>query len=78
MKRIGARIEKGLKRSRLTPSLHEGAVTKLVVREDRVQIVVEVTPVLRGCAYKPEIRRSHPDQRPRGEIELSTAARQSR
>ncbi len=56
MTRIGDRIEKGLRRSRITPSRHEGAVTKLVVREDRVQIIIEVTPVLRGCAYEPEMR----------------------
>ena len=56
MTRIGGRIEKGLKRSRVTPSRHEGTVTKLVVREDRVQIIIEVTPVLRGCAYEPEVR----------------------
>ena len=60
MTRIGERIEKGLKRSRVTSSRHEGAVTKLVVREDRVQIIIEVTPVLRGCAYEPEMRSVSP------------------
>ena len=29
-------------------------ISKLVVRDDRVQIKVEVTPVLRGCVYEPE------------------------
>jgi predicted nucleotidyltransferase component of viral defense system len=33
-----------------------GAVTKLVVRGEGVQIKIEVTPVLRGCVYEPELR----------------------
>lgn len=33
------------------------AINKLVVRtRDRIQIKVEVTPILRGCVYDPEIR----------------------
>lgn len=56
MKRIAGRVEKGLKGSRVTQSTHENAVTKLVVREAGVQIKIEVTPVLRGCAYEPEVR----------------------
>lgn len=32
-------------------------ITKLIVRaRDRTQIKIEVTPVLRGCVYEPEIR----------------------
>lgn len=34
----------------------EGAVTKLLARGDGVQIKIEVTPVLRGCVYEPEMR----------------------
>ncbi len=34
----------------------EGAVTKLFARDDRVQIKIEVTPVLRGCVFEPELR----------------------
>jgi len=56
MRRIADRIAKGLPRSRITQTVHERAVTKLVVREHRVQIVIEVTPVLRGCAFEPELR----------------------
>ena len=56
MKRIAARVEKGIRGSRVTTSSHENAVTKLVVREAGVQIKIEVTPVLRGCAYDPEVR----------------------
>ena len=56
MKRIASRIEKGMPGSRVTQSVEEGAVTKLFVRERGVQIKVEVTPVMRGCAYDPETR----------------------
>jgi len=34
----------------------EGVVTKLLVRADGVQTKIEVTPVLRGCVYEPELR----------------------
>ena len=40
--------------STLQPEEAIKAVNKLVVRDDRVQIKVEVTPVLRGCVYAPE------------------------
>lgn len=54
--RIAGRIEKGIKGSRITKSYTEESVTKLVVREAAVQIKIEVTPVLRGCAYEAETR----------------------
>jgi predicted nucleotidyltransferase component of viral defense system len=60
MKRIGERVEKNLKRTRVARTLQEGATTKLVIREDGVQIKVEVTPVLRGCAFDPEQRSVSP------------------
>lgn len=34
----------------------DGLLTKILVRADGVQIMVEVTPVLRGCVYDPELR----------------------
>ncbi len=40
----------------MTTSSHANAVTKLVVREAGVQNKIEVTPVLRGCAYDPQVR----------------------
>lgn len=55
MKRIAGRIEKGIRGSHVTQTLHDGIVTKLFVRDRGVQIKVEVTPVMRGCAYDPEI-----------------------
>ncbi len=56
MKRIQKRLDKSLQNARITQSIHDGTITKLVVREAGVQIKIEVTPVLRGCAYDPEIR----------------------
>ncbi len=56
MKRIQGRIAKAIKGARVTQAIHEDAVTKLIVREPGAQIKIEVTPVLRGCAYEPEMR----------------------
>lgn len=56
MKRIAERINKGMKAVRVTESEHDGAVTKLVIRQDGAQIKIEVTPVLRGTVYDPEVR----------------------
>jgi predicted nucleotidyltransferase component of viral defense system len=38
------------------PLKGEKAVTKLLARDDAVQVKIEVTPVLRGCVYQPELR----------------------
>jgi Nucleotidyl transferase AbiEii toxin, Type IV TA system len=56
MKRIQARIAKAIKGARIAQSIQEDTVTKLIVREPGAQIKIEVTPVLRGCAYEPELR----------------------
>ncbi|MEI9898911.1 MAG: nucleotidyl transferase AbiEii/AbiGii toxin family protein [Hyphomicrobium sp.] len=56
MLRIAGRIEKGIKGARITEGRTENTVTKLVVREGGVQIKIEVTPVMRGCAYDAELR----------------------
>lgn len=56
MKRIAGRISKAIRGAQITESAHEGAVTKLFVRSEGVQILIEVTPVLRGCVYEPETR----------------------
>jgi hypothetical protein len=60
MKRIAGRIEKGIPGSRTTPAITEGAVTRLLVRAEGVQTKIEVTPVMRGCAYEPELRAVSP------------------
>jgi hypothetical protein len=60
MKRIGVRIQKGIKGARVTSSVLKeagGIVAKHFVELDGVQIKIEVTPVLRGCVYDPEVRR---------------------
>jgi predicted nucleotidyltransferase component of viral defense system len=56
MKRIAGRIEAGIKGAFVTQSASDGVVTKLFIRERKVQIKIEVTPVMRGCAYEPELR----------------------
>lgn len=56
MTRIAGRIRKGIDGAHVHESSHEAAVTKLVVRQAGVQIKIEVTPVLRGCVYAPELR----------------------
>lgn len=56
MKRISAHIQKAIKGAKITHAVQEDAVTKLLVREASVQIKIEVTPVLRRCAYEPEPR----------------------
>lgn len=56
MKRIAGRVQKGIKGAHVTQTVTEGTVTKLFIQERRVQIKIEVTPVMRGCAYDPELR----------------------
>jgi predicted nucleotidyltransferase component of viral defense system len=56
MRRIEVRVAGGIKGSKVSQTIQEGAVTKLTVRETGAQIKIEVTPVLRGCAFEPEIR----------------------
>jgi len=57
MKRIAHRIESAFHGARVDAYRHDDAVTSLLVRADSVQIKIEVTPVLRGCAFPPERRR---------------------
>lgn len=56
MKRIEGRIKKGLPDAAIAKTETEDTTTKLLVREDGVQIKIEVTPVLRGCVFEPEER----------------------
>lgn len=56
MARIKERISKALRGSQITESTVEGTITKLHIRLDNAQIKIEVTPVLRGCVYVPEVR----------------------
>ena len=58
LRRIAGRIEASLAAARVQPGKIRGenAVNKLFVRDGRVQVKIEVTPVLRGCVYEPEER----------------------
>ena len=58
MRRIARAIEDGIPRSRtqLVPLHREVSITKILVSASGVQIKIEVTPVLRGCVYPPEMR----------------------
>lgn len=56
LKRIGERIKsvmEGIRVTESTPATQQ-TISKLILRTpDRVQIKIEVTPVLRGCVYDP-------------------------
>ena len=58
MKRIADRIRTTIPGAQVTQTAlrPENAVYKLLVRAGGVQIKIEVTPVLRGCVYDPELR----------------------
>ena len=58
LRRIAGAIEASRAGVRVQPSRVRGenAVNKLFVRDGRVQVKIEVTPVLRGCVYEPEER----------------------
>jgi predicted nucleotidyltransferase component of viral defense system len=60
LKRISGRVAKAIPGAHVHASQHEGATTKLVVRSQSVQTIIEVTPVLRGCVYEPEVRVAAP------------------
>lgn len=58
LRRIADRIRGSVPDARVT--LHRDSKTdnptKVSVRRDTVQVKIEVTPVLRGCVYTPEVR----------------------
>ena len=62
MKRIAQRIRSALRGAQIVPSVTnpEKAVTKLLIRQGDAQVKIEVTPVLRGCVYDPELRSVSP------------------
>src|SRR5260370_22530142 len=55
MKRIAGRIKATLPDAQITEATTEKTVVKLTIRSQGVQIKIEVTPVLRGCVFEPEI-----------------------
>lgn len=58
IKRVAERVRSGIPRAQITENTlqPEMAVTRLLIRADGVQIKIDVTPVLRGCVYEPELR----------------------
>lgn len=58
MKRIAERITDAIGGVQVDQRQHEGAVTWMLARAEGVQTKVEVTPVLRGCVFEPEMRRA--------------------
>lgn len=58
MRRMAAAIRKGLPGARVTDVVNarEKIVTKLTVQKGDAQIKIEVTPVIRGCVFEPELR----------------------
>jgi predicted nucleotidyltransferase component of viral defense system len=53
--RIAARIKRGISGSTLAEG-KKGARTHLLVRAEGVTNEIEVTPVMRGCVYEPELK----------------------
>lgn len=62
MRRIAEEIENRVPNAKVNASAPKGEkhITKLVVRSERAQIKVEVTPVLRGCVYEPAVHSVSP------------------
>jgi hypothetical protein len=62
MQRIAERLRRALPGAVVTPSFAEPehALVKFMLRIEGVQIKVEVTPVLRGCVFEPELRSVSP------------------
>ncbi len=58
MRRIMDRIRGDIRGAEVIPvqSAENKAVTRLFVRANNVQIKIEITPVLRGCVFEPELR----------------------
>lgn len=58
MKRMAAAIKAGIRGASVASATLEGggAITKLTVRAGGAQIKIEVTPVMRGCVYEPQMR----------------------
>jgi hypothetical protein len=55
MKRIAGKIKTVLPDAQIAETNTENTVVKLTVRSQGVQIKIEVTPVLRGCVFEPEM-----------------------
>jgi predicted nucleotidyltransferase component of viral defense system len=58
MRRISARVVRAMPAARVTAGTldEDNTVNRLFVKLDRAQTQIEVTPVLRGCVFDPELR----------------------
>ncbi len=55
MKRIAGQVRTRINGAQVTETRFENRITKLLVRTEGVQIKIEVTPVMRGCVFQPEM-----------------------
>jgi predicted nucleotidyltransferase component of viral defense system len=62
MKRIAVSLREKIAGSQVieVPNAREGIVSKLLLRRGNAQIKIEITPVLRGCVFPPEVRSVSP------------------
>ena len=62
MKRTAQRIRKSFRGAQIafTQTKPENAIVRILIRNDGVQVKIEVTPVIRGCVYEPEFRTVSP------------------
>lgn len=60
MKRIVGKIKSAIPDAQIAETRTENTVVKLLVRSQGVQIKIEVTPVLRGCVFEPELKSVKP------------------
>lgn len=54
--RIREAVLSTIPRSKVTETLVEGAIVKLLVRADEAQVKIELSPVMRGVVYEPQVR----------------------
>lgn len=59
LRRIAANLKKAVG-GQINEGMNEGRVNKLFVHVDRVQVKIEVTPVLRGCVFDAKTRKVAP------------------
>jgi predicted nucleotidyltransferase component of viral defense system len=55
MKRIAGQVRAHINGAQVTGTRFENRTTKLLVRAEDVQVKIEVTPVMRGCVFQPEM-----------------------
>lgn len=56
MQRIGTAIQRNVRSVRVTRMFTEKAVTKLLVQANHALVKIEISPVIRGSVFEPELR----------------------